>query len=106
VPDPAGCRHGQGGDTADEPTSNGCRNAQLTDGKPSSCWIADQADDQPNNRSDHTRRGGSDGCAPFNQGGATWLTRSHKRELLQGPPYPVTPWTVQQNLDPTECLDP
>ena len=65
VLDPAGCRHGQGGDRADQPTCNGCRNAQLKDGKPSSCRIGEQADDQPNNPSDHTPRGGRDGRAPF-----------------------------------------
>ena len=67
APDPAIRRHDQGDDTASEPTGNGCRDAELENGKPSSCCTDVEADDQPDDPPDHTSRARSDGYASSTQ---------------------------------------
>ncbi len=60
-------RHDQSGEAPKEPTRNACRNPQLKDGKPSSRWKHDEADDQPNDRPDRSPRDRSEGCEPLKQ---------------------------------------
>jgi len=53
--DSATCRDDQGPDESDDPTNETGRDAELEHCKPSSRWIGEKANNEPNEPSDYAR---------------------------------------------------